>query len=214
MTELELRNNVVEIMESFIGARKGDSRHAKILNTYNSHKPLARSYALKPTDDYCAGTTSAVYILAGIAEYTGTEVGVERFVEVAKKKGFWVENDAHKPKIGDACIYDWQDNGIGDNQGWSDHIGIVIAVTGNTFVVGEGNMAGGVVGKRPMEVNAKTIRGFIAPPFAKIAREMSGKEIPYRADVQRRFGFDDNTMKYLDGHPYPEALYTKLATKK
>lgn len=37
---------------------------------------------------------------------------------------------------------------------------------------------------------------------------------PNRAKVQKRFGFDGNTMKYLDGHPYPDALYKKLATKK
>jgi len=36
----------------------------------------------------------------------------------------------------------------------------------------------------------------------------------YRAAVQKRFGFDNNTMKFLDGHSYPEALYQKLATKK
>ena len=213
MTELELRNNVVEIIEGWVGARKGDRQHAEILNAYNAHKPLARSYAVKPADDYCATTVSATYIMAGIAEYTGTECGVDKYAQAAKKLGCWVEDDSYRPKIGDACVYDWQDNGIGDNQGWADHIGIVTSVTGNKFVVTEGNMSGGVVGKRTMEVNGKTIRGFIAPPFAKIAREMGGKEIPYRSDVQRRFGFDDNTMKYLDGHPYPEALYKKLATK-
>lgn len=31
--------------------------------------------------------------------------------------------------------------------------------------------------------------------------------------AQERFGFDDATMKFLDGHSYPDALYEKLATK-
>lgn len=34
-----------------------------------------------------------------------------------------------------------------------------------------------------------------------------------RDAVQKRFGFDDSTMAFLDKHPYPDALYRKLATK-
>jgi N-acetylmuramoyl-L-alanine amidase CwlA len=36
----------------------------------------------------------------------------------------------------------------------------------------------------------------------------------YRKEVQKRFGFDANTMAYLERHPYPDALFEKLATKK
>ena len=35
-----------------------------------------------------------------------------------------------------------------------------------------------------------------------------------RAKTQERFGFDDNTMAYLDKHPFPDALYQKLANKE
>ena len=34
-----------------------------------------------------------------------------------------------------------------------------------------------------------------------------------REAVKKRFGFDDNTMAFMDKHPYPDALYLKLATK-
>ena len=30
-------------------------------------------------------------------------------------------------------MYDWDDNGNGDNTGWPDHVGIVTEVNGNTF---------------------------------------------------------------------------------
>jgi hypothetical protein len=33
----------------------------------------------------------------------------------------------------------------------------------------------------------------------------------YRSTVQSRFNLSDGTMKYLDGHPTPDALYRKLA---
>lgn len=213
MTELQLRQRVVDIINAWIGATKGSSDHKDILTVYNGFKPLARGYAVQPADDYCATTVSATYIRAGIAEHTGTECGVERYTEVAKKKGIWVENDAHKPKIGDACVYDWQDSGVGDATGWADHIGIVTKVTGNTFVVTEGNMSGGKVSTRTLQVNAKYIRGFICPDFAKVAREMNPAQNTNRDAVQKRFGFDDNTMAFLDKHPYPDALYAKLATK-
>lgn len=39
------------------------------------------------------------------------------------------------------------------------------------------------------------------------------KPIGYRDAVQSRFGFDDNTMAFLDTHPFRDALYQKLATK-
>lgn len=214
MTELQLRQRVVDIINAWIGATKGSSDHKDILTVYNGFKPLARGYAVQPADDYCATTVSAAYIRAGIAEHTGTECGVERYTEVAKKKGIWVENDAHKPKIGDACVYDWQDNGVGDATGWADHIGIVTKVTGNTFTVTEGNMSGGKVSTRTLQVNARYIRGFICPDFAAIVRKQNPVQNTDRAAAQKRFGFDDNTMAFLDKHPYPDALYRKLATMK
>jgi len=168
MTELEKRQQVVDIMAGWVGATKGSAAHREILSLYNGRYPIARGYAVQEYDDYCATTVSAAFIKAGIAEYTGTECGVERFVEVAKEKGIWIEDDAFVPQFGDAIVYDWQDTGVGDSQGWADHIGIVAAVNGNLETVIEGNMSGGVVGTRSIEVNARYIRGYICPDYAKI----------------------------------------------
>ena len=86
-----------------VGATKGSAKHLEILEIYNSHKPLARGYKMQVKDAYCAATVSAAYIKAGIAEYTGTECGVEKFVQIAKGKGIWVENDAHVCHVGGAA---------------------------------------------------------------------------------------------------------------
>lgn len=174
MTEAQLRQKVADIIGAWVGATKGSTKHLEILRIYNGHKPLARGYAVKTTDAYCATTVSAAYIQAGIAEYTGTECGVEKYTQVAKDKGIWVENDAHKPGIGDACVYDWDDTGAGDCTGYADHIGIVTKLGSGTFVVTEGNMSGGKVGTRTMAVNGKHIRGFICPDFAAIAKKLGG----------------------------------------
>lgn len=174
MTENQLRQKVADIINAWVGATKGSAKHLEILAIYNGHKPLARGYKVKTTDAYCATTVSAAYIKAGIAEFTGTECGVEKYTVVAKGKGIWVENDAHTPKIGDACVYDWDDTGKGDCTGSGDHIGIVTQLGGGTFIVTEGNMTGGKVGKRTMAINGKYIRGFICPDFAAIAKKMGG----------------------------------------
>ena len=145
MTENQLRQKVADIINTWVGATKGSAKHLEILEIYNSHKPLARGYKMQVKDAYCAATVSAAYIKAGIAEYTGTECGVEKFVQIAKGKGIWVENDAHVCHVGGACVYDWDDTGKGDCTGAGDHIGIVTQVnsTAGTFVVTEGNMSGG-----------------------------------------------------------------------
>lgn len=174
MTENQLRQKVADTINAWVGATKGSAKHLEILEIYNGYKPLARGYAVKVTDAYCATTVSAAYIAAGIATYTGTECGVEKYTLVAKAKGIWVEDDTHTPKIGDACVYDWDDNGVGDCTGAGDHIGIVTKVAAKSFVVTEGNMSGGKVGTRTMAINGKYIRGFICPDFAAIAKALGG----------------------------------------
>lgn len=176
IAENELRQRVVDAINEWIGARKGSFLHRDILAVYNGYKPLARDYIVKTTDAYCAATVSAAYIRAGIAKWTGTECGVGKFIILAKERGIWIENDAHIPAIGDACVYDWNDSGAGDCVGSGDHIGIVTASNGTVFTVTEGNMKGGVVGTRTIKVNGRYIRGFICPDFAAIAAEMSGEE--------------------------------------
>lgn len=173
MTEQQLRQKVADIMTGWVGATRGSAKHLEILEIYNNHKPLARGYPMKVSDAHCAATTSAAWIKAGIADWTGTECGVGKFIAIAQAKGTWVENDAYIPKLGDAVVYDWDDSGKGDNTGAGDHIGIVTKPGATSFVVTEGNMSGGKVGTRTMQVNGKYIRGFMAPPYAAIAAALS-----------------------------------------
>lgn len=174
MTEMQLRQQVADIISGWVGATKGTAKHLEILSIYNNFKPLARGYKVQVNDAYCATTVSAAFIKAGIAKYTGTECGVEKYTVVAKGLGIWVENDAHIPQIGDACVYDWDDSGVGDCTGSGDHIGIVTKVGSGSFAVTEGNMTGGKVGTRTMKVNGRYIRGFICPKYGEIAKALGG----------------------------------------
>lgn len=128
-------------------AKESNGSHRKIIDLYNSHKPLARGYAVKYTDAWCSTFASAVAIAAGLTDIIPTECGCEKHIRLFKNIGSWVENDAYVPSPGDYIFYDWDDNGAGDCTGNADHIGIVEKVSGNTITVIEGNM-NDAVGRR------------------------------------------------------------------
>ena len=82
--------------------------------------------------------------------------------------GSWQENDAYVPGPGDYIFYDWQDNGIGDNTGAADHVGIVEKVSGGVITVIEGNYSDQVK-RRTIAVNGRYIRGFGVPKYSSKA---------------------------------------------
>ena len=174
ITETQLRQKVANQANAWIGAKEGDSTHAEILRIYNSQSPLPVGYKMQTHDAWCAAFVSAVWLKVGIAKYITTECGCGRFRDNAMKLGIWVENDAYKPKVGDAIIYYWSDSGSGDCQTGADHIGLVTAVNGNSFTVTEGNTGNSEVAKRTMQVNGRYIRGFITPDYAAIAKKVGG----------------------------------------
>lgn len=168
MTEKQIREQVVKIAKSWLGCKESDGSHKKIIDTYNAHKPLANGYKVKYTDAWCSTFASAVAIKAGLTDIIPTECGCERHIELFKKLNSWQENDAYKPSAGDYIFYDWDDKGAGDNKGYSDHVGIVVSVTGSTIKVIEGNMSN-AVGYRNIAVNAKYIRGYGVPKYSSKA---------------------------------------------
>lgn len=170
MTESELRSLYVDVARSYYGAVQGDTKHKEIVDIYNSHKPLARSYPLKYTDHWCAGFVSAMAIKCGLTDIIPTEVGCGKMIDLFKKIGSWQENDAYIPKPGDVIFYDWSDSGSGDNTTSPDHVGIVVRVTDDVIRVIEGNMDRRVW-HRDVPVNGKYIRGFGVPNFAAKTEE-------------------------------------------
>lgn len=174
MTEAQARQKVVGVMQGFVGLKRADKSHAPIIDAYNSNKPLPRGYKVTYTDAYCATTTSAAAIKAGYTDIIPVECSCYYLIEKAKAMGIWQENDAYIPKPGDEVLYDWQDGAdyaTTDNKGTPDHVGMVEKVSGSTITVIEGNMSGGVVGRRSLQVNGRYIRGFICPNYASKATE-------------------------------------------
>lgn len=177
MTEQELRQRVVDAMLGWEGATRGSPKHLEILNIYNLHAPLARGYAVKVGDAWCAATVSAAWIKGGVSEWTGTECSCSRLIEIAKSKGIWQERDDYIPRLGDAVLYDWNDGAdyaTVDNKGGPEHIGVVIKTGMGAFVVMEGNKGKeSVCSRRNIAVGGRYIRGFITPDYAAIARALT-----------------------------------------
>ena len=171
MTENDLRKKVVEIAVSYLGCKESDGSHKKIIDLYNSHKPLARGYAVKYTDAWCSTFASAVAIAAGMTDIIPAECGCEKHIALFKKLKAWVEDDKYVPAPGDYIFYDWADGtdyAETDNTGSADHVGIVTAVSGDTITVIEGNISN-AVGYRKLKVNGRYIRGYGVPDYAKKA---------------------------------------------
>lgn len=173
MNEAQVRKNFVAIATKYMGVKEGSAQHKAIIDRYNAHKPLARGYKVTYTDAWCATFGSEIAIEAGYTDIVPTECGCNNQIELWKKMGRWCENDAKTPEPGDYIYYDWDDNGVGDCVGGSEHVGIVETVSGSAFTVVEGNKSN-AVGRRNMQVNGRYIRGYGVPDFAKKATTTGG----------------------------------------
>ena len=119
---------------------------------------------MKITDPWCAMTMACLAIKLGITDIIPVECGCGEMIELCKKMGIWIEDDAYVPEPGDLIFYDWQDSGKGDNKGWPDHVGIVEKVAGSIITVIEGNYKN-AVSYRAIGVNARNIRGYACPKY-------------------------------------------------
>lgn len=171
-TEMELRQAVVDQMTKWIGLSRSAGTHTPILNTYNSQAKLPRGYAIQKKDDYCAATVSAAAIACGLGELYPLEVSCIKIIEIASKMGIWIESDSYIPSPADWILYDWGDDGQGDNLGGPDHVGCVASCDGKNIFTIEGNINGGVVGKRTLKVNGLNIRGFVHPNIDKYVAKL------------------------------------------
>lgn len=176
MTENELRNQLVAVMESWIGLNEADGSYQKIIDIYNGHQPLARGYHVKDTDAWCAAAVSAAAIVTDCTGILPTECGCGQQITAFQTLGRWQERDGCRPKPGDVIYYDWDDNGRGDCVGWPDHVGIVEKVMGQTITVIEGNK-GSAVARREVPIGGRYIRGFGCPDYRNEAAVKSVYEL-------------------------------------
>lgn len=186
---LNTRASMIEQAQAWVGRNEADGSFKSIIDTYNSHTPLARGYELKYTDEWCAGFVSAVAIATGNTDNVPLEVSCPRMIQIAQNMGIWQESDGYVPSPADIILYDWDDNGNGDNTANPDHVGIVESVSDGVITVIEGNMSE-KVGRRSLDVDGRYIRGFITPEYK------AGED----NEPQESGGKDEDTMsmKFID----------------
>lgn len=161
------RQAVVDLVRSWEGKNEADGSYKEIIDIYNSQQGVfPRKIKMQYGWAWCACTWSALAIALKYTDIMPIEISCHYLIEAAKKLGCWQENDAYVPSPGDAILYDWQDNGVGDNVGEPDHVGTVIEVHKDAgyMVVEEGNYRK-AVRRRTISINGKFIRGFITPKY-------------------------------------------------
>lgn len=156
--------DVVNTAVAWLGCNEADGSFRKIIDLYNSMKPLPRGYEVKYTDEWCDTFVSAVAIKAGAVDLIGRECGCEQHIKIFKQKGIWQEDGTVRPQVGWVVLYNWDDT-TQPNDGWSDHIGYVAEVHSSFIRVIEGNR-NGKVDYRDIVFAYGCIRGYACPKYA------------------------------------------------
>ncbi|RSK13479.1 GBS Bsp-like repeat-containing protein [Streptococcus gordonii] len=158
------KNRVIRAASNLVGTSTGSAAHQRMVEDYNSVKPLPVGYAVKNTDDWCDVFVTVVFQREGLSHLVGRECGVERHIQIFKKLGIWNEDGTTTPQSGDIITFNWDKN-TQQNDGWADHIGIVERVENGWIHTIEGNSSNGVVRRNTYRVGHGNIRGFARPHY-------------------------------------------------
>ena len=157
------RDRVLAAAAAMVGVRGGSAEHQRLVNDYNSVRPLPVGYAVKNTDDWCDIFTTVIFQREGLSDLIGRECGVERHIHIFQRLGIWNEDGNSTPSAGDIITFNW-DKDTQQNDGWADHIGIVEKVENAIIHTIEGN-SNNVVKRNTYRIGHGNIRGFATPRY-------------------------------------------------
>ena len=180
------RNKPVEYLKKYLGIKERSKQHKEIIKVFNDSK-LCKRYVMTDKDSWCATAVSAAFIATNLNDiFNCVECSCKEMIDKAKENKIWVEDDKFVPQTGDVIMYDWNDDGKGDNTGWPDHTGIVVSVNNGTIKVIEGNKED-TVAYRDIPVNGKYIRGYITPKY-KVEEKKVEEDKPKLNKTTKYFG--------------------------
>ena len=157
------RDRVLAAAAAMVGVEGGSAEHHRLVNDYNSVRPLPVGYAVKNSDDWCDIFTTVIFQREGLSDLIGRECGVERHIHIFKRLGIWNEDGNSTPKAGDIITFNW-DKDTQQNDGWADHIGIVEKVENGIIHTIEGN-SNNEVKRNTYRIGHGNIRGFASPRY-------------------------------------------------
>ena len=173
--------DLLNVARGWLGCNERDGSFKKIIDLYNSTKPLPRGYAVRYSDEWCDTFVSACGIKAGCSDLIGRECGCEQHVNIFKNLGIWIEDGTIAPKAGDIILFNWDTN-VQQNNGYSDHIGIVESVSGGVITTIEGNSSE-AVRRKTYRVGHGNIRGFARPRYAQSSSAPVKPQKPAQKDI-------------------------------
>lgn len=203
----------IDTCKGYMGVSAGTPHHKEIVAMYNSISPLPGKYLLKTKDNWCAAFVSACAWKASAGDPNAFpyECGCERMINLLKVRKELVEDESVKPKVGWLVFYDWQDNGKGDNKGWSDHVGLVINVGKTSFTVIEGNK-NNQVATREVKYNGKYLRAFGAIKYDSTPKKKSVHDIALEV-IKGVYGNGNRRKTLLTNMGYDPAEVQKEVNK-
>ncbi|GII86385.1 hypothetical protein Ssi03_43750 [Sphaerisporangium siamense] len=135
-TELssELKN-MIDLLKSQLGYGEQGGGYTKYGDWYGKTVEFDSDYSAQPWCDM---------LLSWAAHRLGYDKWFGQFAYTPGHARWFVDHDAwgHTPEVGSVVFYDWSGSGTVDG---IDHVGMVIAVDGDTIRTIEGNVDGGHV---------------------------------------------------------------------
>ena len=207
------RAKIINTARAYLGAVQGSAKHKKLIDTFNKVKP--DGWSMTYSAYWCAATVSAWAIetfgILNAKKFFPLSANCGTIIKKAKSMKIWKESDAYKPQPGDLILYDWNDNGKGDNVGDPDHVGMVEEVCDNAIRVIEGNK-NKMVGQRVIDLNGRYIRGFVIPDYARI-KIVHSNAYYFRKELKKIIDYaNKHHFKYV--HEYNKCGKTWDAAKK
>ncbi len=197
-----MRTKITDLALAEVGTAEGSKKHHQYIDDYNTIYPLPYGYRMTYTVSWCMAFMTWLFLKSGLLQLiSGGECSCGRMINLAIANGTWVEDNAYKPSPGDLIMYDWD-----NKDGWPEHVGMVVSVSGNTFKVVEGNKSD-AVGTRTMSINGKYIRGFVVPKYDEDSTDNTNKEdTVFKIAEDSRFGCETTSAaqrlfgcKIIDG---------------
>ena len=166
MNENEIRKKVIDTAYKYLGYNEKDGTDDIIIKKYNAIRPKG-GYKMSMSDSWCAAFASVVGQESGFGKIIPVECSCEKLISKFKELKCWVEDGTITPETADYIFYNWDDK-TQPNDGWADHVGIVVKVSKGTITVIEGNM-NDKVGIRKIKVGNGYIRGYGKPKYKALA---------------------------------------------
>lgn len=156
----------LDIGKKYLGAKKGSSKHKKIVDMFNSCK--LKTFPISYSDAWCSAFISAMAIESGCTDIIPISANCYEMYKKGVVMGIAIPKDKWIPKMGDIVFYDWNLNGE------LDHVGVVETISKNIIHVLEGNK-NNMVAYRDINYKNATITKIIRPRYKTVSKKKSYK---------------------------------------